>query len=81
MKIDDPEYSKYWRAPVAPAAAAVPSGDCPASLYRHQWFQTDAKVEVNVLAKKVPADRVTVDMDRNHLKVVIRDGEGGCGFI
>ena len=80
---DDPEYSQYWR--VAPPISsgetdAKSSGRAPTSTttdagqitrkYRHQWFQSDNKVEVAVLAKKLPKDSVEVIFEPS--KLVIR---------
>ncbi|KAI7844970.1 hypothetical protein COHA_001337 [Chlorella ohadii] len=49
--VDDPEFSKYWKAPVAAAVAATIPDKPPGSKYRHQWFQSPERVEVDVLAK------------------------------
>jgi suppressor of G2 allele of SKP1 len=77
IKIDDPEYSKYWRAPLTPAAVPdTAGGEGPASAYRHQWFQSVEKVEVNVLAKGLPKDRVAVSIKEQRLEVAITDSEG-----
>lgn len=45
-------------------------------LCRHQWFQTQNVVEVAVLAKNMPKERVDIHIDKQHLHVVIRDSEG-----
>lgn len=44
--------------------------------YRHQFFQTQKKVEVAVLAKGLTEERVTVDIGESSLLVVIRDQSG-----
>ena len=43
---------------------------------RHQWFQTQTVVEVAVLAKNMTKERVDIQIDKQHLRVVIRDAEG-----
>ena len=44
-------------------------------LCRHQWFQTQTVVEVAVLAKNMTKERVDILIDKQHLRVVIRDAE------
>jgi len=83
VKIDDPEFAKYWRAPAAAAAAEVdaavsgPGG----RKYRHQWFQNDNRVEVNVMAKKMPKERVCVELEPRRLKVVTKDEAGEEEYV
>lgn len=43
---------------------------------RHQWFQTQTVVEVAVLAKNMTKERVDIQIDKQHLRVIIRDAEG-----
>lgn len=43
---------------------------------RHQWFQTQTVVEVAVLAKSMTKERVDIQIDKQHLRVVIKDAEG-----
>lgn len=43
---------------------------------RHQWFQTQSVVEVAVLAKNMTKERVDIQIDKQHLRVVIRNPEG-----
>ena len=78
VTIDDPEFNKYWKAPAAAAVAQLDASAAPAGgkKYRHEWFQSEKGVEVNVMAKKVPKDCVSVSMEPRRLFVVIRDGEG-----
>ena len=45
--------------------------------YRHQFFQTQTKVEVAVLAKNLTADRVTVNIGETTLVVVITQAADG----
>lgn len=44
--------------------------------YRHQFFQTPAAVEVNVLAKNLTPERVAVHIEKQHLRVVTKDADG-----
>ncbi|KAL4858418.1 Protein SGT1 A [Chlorella vulgaris] len=73
---DDPEFSKYWRSPAAASlAAALP--DKPAGAkYRHQWFQSAERVEVDVLAKGLKKEAVEVTIEPRRLRVVTSSGEG-----
>lgn len=57
-------------------AASVPPIDSKAPKYRHQWFQTQTVVEVAVLAKNMTKERVDIQIDKQHLRVVIRSAEG-----
>ncbi len=54
-------------APTAPTALPV------------QWFQTADKVEVAVLAKRLTADRVRVEISDGRLVVEVRPAAGGGG--
>ena len=44
--------------------------------YRHQFFQTPGGVEVNVLAKNLTPERVTVHIDEQRLHVVTKGKDG-----
>ena len=44
--------------------------------YRHQFFQTPNAVEVNVLAKNLAPERVTVHIEEQRLHVVTKDEAG-----
>lgn len=44
--------------------------------YRHQFFQTPGGVEVNVLAKNLTPERVTVHVEEKRLHVVTKDENG-----
>ena len=79
VKIDDPEFSKYWSKPVAAVAALQTPQD--GAKYRHQWFQAGDKVEVNVLAKGIPKDRVEVQFESRRLKVITKDAEGSQDYV
>lgn len=73
IKADDPEYAKYWKAPAAAAAGpTTPDG----AKYRHQWFQTGDKVEVNVLAKGLATEHVGATIESKRLTVSVA-AEGG----
>ena len=48
----------------------------PEPLYRHQFFQTQSKVEVAVLAKNLTEERVKVDIEDFHLLVSIKNANG-----
>ena len=43
---------------------------------RHQWFQTQTVVEVAVLAKNMTEERVDIQIDKQRLRVVIKDADG-----
>ncbi|GLC45039.1 hypothetical protein PLESTM_001680100 [Pleodorina starrii] len=58
-------------APLAPAAPAEFSGK-----FRHQHYQLANKVTLDVYAKKLRKDQVTVEFGESHLLVVITDLEG-----
>ncbi|KAK9820252.1 hypothetical protein WJX72_008100 [[Myrmecia] bisecta] len=58
-------------APIAPSAIPV-----QAAKYRHQWYQTQPWVEVNVLAKKMTPERVDIKIEDQALHVVLRDPSG-----
>ena len=55
--------------------AEVPSSDS-APKYRYQFFQTQAGVEVAVLAKNLTDDRVNVTFEEQRLGIVILDETG-----
>ena len=44
--------------------------------YRHQFFQTPTAVEVNVLAKNLSPDRVTVSIQEQRLRVITKNADG-----
>jgi len=43
--------------------------------YRHQFFQTPTAVEVNVLAKNLTPERVTVHIEEQRLHVITKDAD------
>ncbi len=43
---------------------------------RHQWYQTQQMVEVAVLAKGLPPERVSVDIQENQLRITTMDEAG-----
>jgi suppressor of G2 allele of SKP1 len=83
VTIDDPEFAKYWRAPAAAAAAEVDAAVSGSSgrKYRHQWFQNDNRVEVNIMAKKMPKERVSVTIEPGRLKVATKDEAGKEEYV
>ncbi|KXZ47405.1 hypothetical protein GPECTOR_35g843 [Gonium pectorale] len=58
-------------APLAPSAPA----ECSAK-YRHQYYQLANKVTVDVYAKKLRREQVSVEFGESHLLLVIRDTDG-----
>ncbi|KAL4422064.1 hypothetical protein ABPG77_004880, partial [Micractinium sp. CCAP 211/92] len=80
VKVDDPEFSKYWKAPItASAAASIP--DKPAGVkYRHQWFQSPDRVEVNILAKGLKKEQVDVTIESQRLRVATTGADGQEDF-
>lgn len=66
VRIDDEEYGKYWSNPPSPAAATAAMRG-----YRHQWFQSSNKVEVNILARNMKKEQVKVDIKESTLYVSI----------
>jgi suppressor of G2 allele of SKP1 len=58
-------------APIAPAAPQEHTGK-----YRHQWYQTQQMVEVAVLAKGLPPERVNVDIQEDQLCITTKDEAG-----
>ncbi|PSC71613.1 SGT1 A [Micractinium conductrix] len=73
---DDPEFSKYWKAPIT-AAVAAGLPDKPAGVkYRHQWFQSPDLVEVDVLAKGLKKEQVGVTVEARRLRVATISAEG-----
>jgi suppressor of G2 allele of SKP1 len=81
VTIDDPEFAKYWRAPAAAAAAELDAAVAGGRKYRHQWFQNDKRVEVNVMAKKLPKERVIVEIEPRRLKVATKDESGEEDYV
>lgn len=73
VRVDDPEYSKYWKASLPPATAASP----PSATYRHQWFQTGPFVEINVLAKGLSKDQVQVIIEAGKVGIAIWNASSG----
>lgn len=82
VTIDDPEYAKYWTShhpktttttndtsTTTTITNTAPAADAPK--YRHQWFQNPHKVEVNIMAKGLTKDQVTVTIQPDHLYVAI----------
>ncbi|KAL4443787.1 hypothetical protein ABPG75_011524 [Micractinium tetrahymenae] len=80
VTVDDPEFSKYWKAPIAASvAASIP--DKPAGAkYRHQWFQSPDRVEVNILAKGLKKEQVGVTIEEQRLRVATMSAEGQEDF-
>ncbi|PRW56670.1 phosphatase SGT1a [Chlorella sorokiniana] len=74
--VDDPEFSKYWKAPIAAAVAAAIPDKPVGSKYRHQWFQSPERVEVDVLAKGMKKEAVGVTIEERRLKVVTIGADG-----
>ena len=83
VKIDDPEFAKYWRAPAAAAAAEIDAAVSGSSgrKYRHQWFQSETRVELNVMAKGMSKDRVCVEIEPRRLKVATKDEAGNQDYV
>ncbi|KAG7672686.1 hypothetical protein Ndes2526B_g08785 [Nannochloris sp. 'desiccata'] len=83
VKIDDPEFAKYWRAPAAAAAAEIDAAVSGSGgrKYRHQWFQNDNRVEINVMAKKMPKERVCVVIEPHRLKVATKNEAGEEEYV
>lgn len=48
---------------------------------RHQHYQIQDKVVVDVYAKNTPKERVSVSFQPRHLHVVIKDAEGQVGLL
>lgn len=44
--------------------------------YRHQYYQLQSKVTVDVYAKKLKKEQVSCDFQDKHLTLVINDAEG-----
>ncbi|CAD7699273.1 unnamed protein product [Ostreobium quekettii] len=58
-------------APLAKAAEQQPTGK-----YRHQWYQAGPSVYIQVFARNLPEERVSVDIQEEKVVVVTRDEEG-----
>ncbi|KAI8106372.1 hypothetical protein M9435_000917 [Picochlorum sp. BPE23] len=43
-------------------------------MYRHSWFQSNAIVEVDIMAKGIPESQVSVEFSPQSLHIVISDG-------
>jgi len=43
------------------------------AMYRHSWFQSSAAVEVDILAKGIPQDQVSIEFGPQSLHIVILD--------
>lgn len=79
-------------SPAAAEPAAPPSQPSPAeateqqpslipipprpSKYRHEWLQMQKYVEVNIFAKKLTKERVSITIGKQQLDVIIRDEQG-----
>jgi hypothetical protein len=48
---------------------------------RHQHYQIQDKVVVDVYARNIPKERVSVSFQPTHLHVVIKDAEGQVGLL
>jgi len=82
VSIDDPEYAKYWKAPVLlPQAATTTPASGGGLKYRCQWFQTSDKVEVNILAKGASKEHVDVSIEDKNLRISILDDAGMQEFV
>lgn len=76
--VDDPEFTKYWGRPLLAPPGLV---EAPVGVkYRHQWFQTDSKVEVDVMAKRLKPDQVAVEIGASHLRITTSDADGRQDF-
>lgn len=58
-------------APIAKAAPEQPIGK-----YRHQWYQAGPSVYIQVFAKKMPPERVSVEIEEEKVVVRTKDEEG-----
>jgi len=58
-------------APLAKAAEQQPTGK-----YRHQWYQAGPSVYIQVFARNMPEERVSVDIQEEKVIVVTKDEEG-----
>lgn len=73
--------SKAADSSTAPAASVQEEASQPApepakpSKYRHQWLQTQKVLEVSIFAKKLTAERLSVEIAEKNLRVSIRDTE------
>lgn len=70
-------------APSQVATAPVttePAGDRPAPRYRHEWFQTDTHVSVDLFAKGVKAANLNVKIEEQNLTITIKL-DGGSEFV
>lgn len=67
-------------APGTPAAASSSAAAAAAAApkYRHEFFQTPSVVEVNIMAKRLTPERVTVHLSQRRLHVVIRCAAGAA---
>lgn len=63
-------------APVAPAAGPSFEGK-----YRHQYYQLQNKVTVDIYAKNIPRESVSCEFQETRLLVTIRDSAGGEDYL
>jgi tetratricopeptide (TPR) repeat protein len=63
-----------------PAAPAAPAASADPSRIRHDWYQTHDTVVINVLARNVRAEAVSVDFSETEVDVAIKL-DGGSEFV
>jgi len=66
--------------PPAAATAASTAMSSDPSKIRHDWYQTATEVVINVLAKNVPSERVSVDFSESEVDVTIKL-EGAAEYV
>mmetsp|Transcript_9204 Transcript_9204/g.30356 ORF Transcript_9204/g.30356 Transcript_9204/m.30356 type:complete len:390 (-) Transcript_9204:1183-2352(-) len=70
--VDNGGSSSSTMAPPERQAPSAPAPVQPAGpVYRHQWYQTQAYVTVEVLAKGVPAEAASLDVDDHSVTIRI----------
>jgi suppressor of G2 allele of SKP1 len=62
--------------PSAPATTSEPAADRPAPRFRHEWFQTDTHVSVDLFAKGVKAPNLKVNIEEQNLTITIKLDSG-----
>jgi suppressor of G2 allele of SKP1 len=79
MDVDaSPSSSVPVEKPISSATASSASveGEKPAPRYRHEWFQTDTHVSVDLFAKGVKASNLEVLIEEQNLTITIKLAEG-----
>eukprot|EP00325_Prymnesiales_sp_UTEX-LB-985_P001826 CAMPEP_0174695938 /NCGR_PEP_ID=MMETSP1094-20130205/2210_1 /TAXON_ID=156173 /ORGANISM="Chrysochromulina brevifilum, Strain UTEX LB 985" /LENGTH=355 /DNA_ID=CAMNT_0015892581 /DNA_START=40 /DNA_END=1104 /DNA_ORIENTATION=+ len=69
--------------PMAPPPAVAPASNAMTSdpsKIRNDWYQTQSDVIINVLAKNVPSERVSVEFSESEVDVTIKL-EGGSDYV